>query len=146
MLCSPARQLVTWISFRVHSPCCSITLCANATLCVWGMYVCCRSLVLYSLCHTEYWLGGRWLNGSCLALLMLFIFLCCSFYLLSSFICRLWAFSCSLCFVTYIQSINICRQCQLSAPAGDTRCTNSNTFTVFPLSSLLLLCKRSLFL
>lgn len=37
------------------------------------MCVCCRSLVLYSLCHTEYWLGGRWLNSSCLALLMLLI-------------------------------------------------------------------------
>lgn len=36
--------------------------------------MCCRLLVLYSLCHTEYWLGGRWLNGSCLALLMLYIF------------------------------------------------------------------------
>lgn len=33
---------------------------------------------------TEYWLGGRWLNGSCLALLDSFIS-CALFYLLSSF-------------------------------------------------------------
>lgn len=89
MLCSPAWQLVTSISFEelillaVNS-----TVCANAALCVQtphcvcvqgGVYVCCRSLVLYSLCHTEYWLGGRWLNGSCLALLMSFLTFCVIF-------------------------------------------------------------------
>lgn len=30
--------------------------------------------VLCSLCHTEYWLGGRWSHGSCLAMLTTFFF------------------------------------------------------------------------
>lgn len=57
----------------LQSPCCYSTVCMQMPHCMKG--VCCGSLVLYSLCHTEYWLGGRWLNSSCLALLVYLSFL-----------------------------------------------------------------------
>lgn len=133
-----ALQLVTWIGFRVHSPCCNGPVCANATGCV---CVCCRSLVLYSLCHTEYWLGGRWRNGSCLALLMLFLF----WFFFGIFIfshpfyfCSPRAPRCSLFALLHtFQSINICRQCQLSAPCWG-HCAVWAANTVTPFSSVLL--------
>lgn len=74
-----------------------------------GVCICCRSYVLCFLCYTEYWLGGRWLNSSCLVLLMFSFF----FFFLHPFICRLWASCCSLCLVPHIQTINMCRQPQL---------------------------------
>lgn len=71
---------------RVESPRCSspeVCVCVQMPL---DVCECVCSLVLYSLCHTEYWLGGRWLNGSCLALLVfLFYFNFSVFYFLLLF-------------------------------------------------------------
>lgn len=87
-LCSPARQLSNLDSFQsVHSPYCNI-LCMCVCVCACRRaYASCRSHVLYSLCYAEYWLGGRWLNSSCLALLMWFIFLYFLFIYSHLFIC-----------------------------------------------------------
>lgn len=66
----------------LQSPRCNSTVCMQMPHCMKG--VCSGSLVLYSLCHTEYWLGGRWLNSSCLALLVYLSFLFTLIFLFAS--------------------------------------------------------------
>lgn len=57
-LCSSSTASNLGVIERVGPLCCNTTVCECYTVCG-GVYVCCRSHVLYSLCHTEYWLGGR---------------------------------------------------------------------------------------
>lgn len=66
----------------LQSPRCYSTVCMQMPHCMKG--VCSGSLVLYSLCHTEYWLGGRWLTSSCLALLVYLSFLFTLIFLFAS--------------------------------------------------------------
>lgn len=143
-----ALQLVTWIGFRVHSPCCNGPVCADATGCV-CVCVCCRSLVLYSLCHTEYWLGGRWRNGSCLALFMLFLF---GFFWHFYFTLILFIFAhhghpgaLSLLCYTHSNPLTSADNVSCLPPAGDTvLCEQRTPSHRFPLSSFLFFtCKRS---
>lgn len=132
LLCSPARQLVTWISFKESGLLAVTSLCAQMPHSVLGVYVCCRSLVLYSLCHTEYWLGGRWLNGSCLALLMLFIFSCIVIFIYSHLLFASRGHSVALFALLHTSNpLTSADNVNCLPLAGDTCCISSNTFTVF---------------
>lgn len=102
------------------------------------VFVCCRSLVLYSLCHTEYWLGGRWLNGSCLALLVLFIFSYFYFYFTLIFLFASRGHSVAL-FALLHTANPLTSADNVNCLPPPTRCTSH----CFSLSLLLFVCKRS---
>lgn len=102
---------VCWISFKalillvvISSVYHTVCVCGGGCICV--VHISC---ILFVTQSTGWEVGGSIVPAwpcSCFSF--------CTFIYSHLFICQLWAFCCSLCFVPYIQSINICRQCQLS--------------------------------
>lgn len=122
-------NLVSWISFKVlsfllvtSSVCTTLCVCGEGCVC----FVVHMSCILFVTQSTGWEVGGQIVPAwpcSCFSF--------CIFIYSHLFICQLWAFRCSLCFVPYIRSINICRQCQLSASLETLAVQSATSSSVF---------------
>lgn len=142
-----ALQLVTWIGFRVHSPCCNGPVCANATGCVCVCVVVHLSCILFVTQSTGWEVGGETVPAwpsSCYFSFGLFWHF---YFTLILFIFAHHGHPGALSLLCYTHSNPLTSADNVNClpPAGDTAlCEQRTPSHRFPLSSFLFFtCKRS---